>query len=95
MKRSSTPKGSAPVIQKPVHIPGGGLQEAPAAFLRDDRAPAPRAKAAMPMFAPVTGPRLTPEEAPTGPGDWVPHRPDRPTKSAVCLLYTSPSPRDS
>jgi excinuclease ABC subunit B len=35
----------------------------------------------MPMFAPVTGSRLTPEEAPTGPGDWQPHRPDRPARS--------------
>ncbi|WP_426028146.1 excinuclease ABC subunit UvrB [Brevundimonas sp. TWP2-3-4b2] len=32
----------------------------------------------MPMFAPVTGPRLTPEEAPGKPSDWTPHRPDRP-----------------
>jgi excinuclease ABC subunit B len=31
------------------------------------------------MFAPVTGPRLTPEEAPGAPADWVPHRPSRPT----------------
>ncbi|MEH6699041.1 MAG: excinuclease ABC subunit UvrB [Brevundimonas sp.] len=31
------------------------------------------------MFAPVTGPRLTPEEAPGAPSDWVPHRPSRPT----------------
>ncbi|CAN7395917.1 excinuclease ABC subunit UvrB [Brevundimonas sp. LjRoot202] len=30
------------------------------------------------MFAPVTGPRLTPEEAPGAPSDWTPHRPDRP-----------------
>ncbi|WP_396595506.1 hypothetical protein [Brevundimonas sp. R86498] len=29
MNRSSTPKGSAPVIQKPVHIPNKGLAEAP------------------------------------------------------------------
>ncbi|MGV9006448.1 MAG: excinuclease ABC subunit UvrB [Brevundimonas sp.] len=33
---------------------------------------------ALPMFAPVTGPRLVPEEAPAAPGDWVPHRPTRP-----------------
>ncbi|WP_284223598.1 excinuclease ABC subunit UvrB [Brevundimonas denitrificans] len=32
----------------------------------------------MPMFAPVAGPRLTPEEAPGKPSDWTPHRPDRP-----------------
>ncbi|MBJ7453414.1 MAG: hypothetical protein JHC71_15235, partial [Blastococcus sp.] len=79
MNRSSTPKGSAPVTQKPVHIPNRGVSEAPAAFLRDGDAlkgPLPKAMANMPMFAPVTGPRLTPEEAPTGPGDWVPHRPD-------------------
>ncbi|WP_339915607.1 excinuclease ABC subunit UvrB [uncultured Brevundimonas sp.] len=31
------------------------------------------------MFAPVTGPRLTPEEPPGAPGDWAPHRPDRPS----------------
>jgi len=30
------------------------------------------------MFAPVTGPRLTPEEAPGAPADWTPHRPSRP-----------------
>ena len=35
----------------------------------------------LPMFAPVTGPRLTPEEPTTSPGDWTPHRPDRPAKS--------------
>ncbi len=84
MNRSSTPKGSAPVIKKPVHIPGKGVAEAPSAFLRDGDAlkgPLPKAMANMPMFAPVTGPRLTPEEAPTSPGDWVPHRPDRPAKS--------------
>ena len=45
-----------------------GVQEAPAAFDRS----------AMPMFAPVTGPRLTPEEAPGAGADWVPHRPSRP-----------------
>ncbi|WP_156367819.1 excinuclease ABC subunit UvrB [Brevundimonas sp. Leaf363] len=27
------------------------------------------------MFAPITGPRLTPEEAPGKPADWTPHRP--------------------
>jgi len=86
MNRSSTPKGSAPVIKKPVHIPNKGLAEAPSAFLRDGdglAGPLPKAMKNMPMFAPVTGPRLTPEEAPTSPGDWVPHRPDRPTKSEV------------
>ncbi|WP_416358896.1 DEAD/DEAH box helicase family protein, partial [Brevundimonas aurantiaca] len=29
------------------------------------------------MFAPVTGPRLTPEEPVAAPADWVPHRPSR------------------
>ncbi|ADL00265.1 excinuclease ABC subunit UvrB [Brevundimonas subvibrioides] len=81
MNRSSTPKGSAPVIQKPVHIPNKGLAEAPSAFIRDGSAPLPKAMSNLPMFAPVTGPRLTPEEAPTAPGDWTPHRPDRPAKS--------------
>jgi len=65
---------------KPVHIPGqsaeigAGLSEAQAPFLFDPATAANR----MPMFAPVTGPRLTPEEAPGKPSDWVPHRPDRP-----------------
>lgn len=54
---------------KPIHTPNPGLSEAPVAF-DHGRAPA---------FAPVTGPRLTPEEAPAAPADWVPHRPDRPT----------------
>ena len=45
-----------------------GVSEAPAAF-----------SGSLPMFAPVTGPRLTPEEAPGAPADWVPHRPSRPT----------------
>jgi len=45
-----------------------GVSEAPAAF-----------SGTPPMFAPVTGPRLTPEEAPGAPADWVPHRPSRPT----------------
>jgi excinuclease ABC subunit B len=53
---------------KPVHTPHAGLKEAATAFDRSN----------MPMFAPVTGPRLTPEEAPGAPADWVPHRPDRP-----------------
>ncbi|KQW82440.1 excinuclease ABC subunit UvrB [Brevundimonas sp. Root1279] len=59
---------------KPVHVPG--MAEAQAPFIQDG----PKgARGAMPMFAPVTGPRLTPEEAPGAPADWVPHRPDRPT----------------
>ncbi|MFW2342046.1 excinuclease ABC subunit UvrB [Brevundimonas sp.] len=45
-----------------------GVSEAPAAF-----------SGTPPLFAPVTGPRLTPEEAPGAPADWVPHRPSRPT----------------
>jgi excinuclease ABC subunit B len=68
MNRSSTPAPGKPKPAKPVHTPGAGLQEAPAAFLRDGK---------MPMFAPVTGPRLTPEEAPGAPEGWTPHRPDR------------------
>jgi hypothetical protein len=85
MNRSSTPKGSAPRITKPVHVPNRGVAEAPAAFLRDGDAlsgPLPRAMQNLPMFAPITGPRLTPEEAPGKPDDWAPHRPDRPTPSA-------------
>ncbi len=31
-------------------------------------------------FAAVSGPRLTPEEAPGAPADWTPHRPSRPEK---------------
>jgi len=81
MNRSSSPKGSAPRITKPVHVRGESLAEAPAAFLRDDEgtpARMPVKTPNMPMFAPVTGPRLTPEEAPGKPSDWTPHRPDRP-----------------
>ncbi|MCS6622938.1 excinuclease ABC subunit UvrB [Roseibacterium beibuensis] len=60
---------------KPVHVPGqSGLAEAAAPFLFDPAA----AKNRPPMFAPVSGPRLTPEEAPGAPTDWTPHRPDRP-----------------
>jgi excinuclease ABC subunit B len=44
-----------------VHVPNPGVAEAQAPFVRD-----------MPMFAPVTGPRLTPEEAPGKPSDWTP-----------------------
>ena len=71
MNRSSTPKGSPIKTAKPVHTPNRGLKEAAAVFHHD--------VGKMPMFAPVTGPRLTPEEAPAAPGDWTPHRPDRPT----------------
>jgi excinuclease ABC subunit B len=81
MNRSSSPKGSAPRTTKPVHVRGESLAEAPAAFLRDDEGAPPRMPVKtphMPMFAPVTGPRLTPEEAPGKPADWTPHRPDRP-----------------
>ena len=74
MNRSSTPKPAAakpakPVSAKPVHVPDPGVREAAAAFIRDT--------GKMPMFAPVTGPRLTPEEPVAAPADWVPHRPSR------------------
>ena len=63
---------------KPVHVPNpSGLAEAAAPFVFDPATATNR----MPMFAPVTGPRLTPEEAPGKPADWVPHRPDRPPHS--------------
>ncbi|MFC5373056.1 excinuclease ABC subunit UvrB [Brevundimonas faecalis] len=72
---------------KPVHVPGAenpGLREAPVAF--DHGRP--------PMFAPVVGPRLTPEEAPGAPEGWVPHRPDRPVdrKRIPFRLETKYSP---
>jgi excinuclease ABC subunit B len=68
----TTPQGT----RKPEHIRGeaAGVAEAQAPFIFD---PASKSKN-LPMFAPVTGPRLTPEEAPGKPSDWVPHRPDRP-----------------
>jgi excinuclease ABC subunit B len=74
MNRSSTPKPAAtkpakPVPAKPVHVPDPGVREAAAAFIRDT--------GKMPMFAPATGPRLTPEEPVAAPADWVPHRPSR------------------
>ena len=50
-----------------------GVAEAPATFIPASVDP----MAKMPMFAPVTGPRLTPEEAPGKPEGWQPHRPDR------------------
>ncbi|WP_332638623.1 excinuclease ABC subunit UvrB [Brevundimonas sp.] len=61
---------------KPVHVPGqsAGVSEAAAPFIPDPAA----AKNRMPMFAPVAGPRLTPDEPPGKPADWTPHRPDRP-----------------
>ena len=52
------------------------MQEAQAPFIQDG--PVGAGGSRMPMFAPVTGPRLTPEEAPGKPEGWVPHRPDRP-----------------
>ncbi|MGQ2973096.1 MAG: DEAD/DEAH box helicase family protein, partial [Brevundimonas mediterranea] len=67
MNRSSTPKPAAAKPAKPVHTPDPGVREAAAAFKRDT--------GKMPMFAPVTGPRLTPEEPVAAPADWVPHRP--------------------
>ncbi|HZW15497.1 MAG TPA: excinuclease ABC subunit UvrB, partial [Brevundimonas sp.] len=95
-RSSSPPKGSAPRTSKPVHIPGK-VAEAPAAFLRDDEGKPPRMPVKtpnMPMFAPVTGPRLTPEEAPGAPADWTPHRPDRPAdrKSIPFRLETKYTP---
>ncbi|MDQ1154271.1 excinuclease ABC subunit UvrB [Brevundimonas sp. SORGH_AS_0993] len=69
MNRSSTPKPAAPRSAKPVHTPDPGVREAAAAFIRDT--------GKMPMFAPVAGPRLTPEEPVAAPADWVPHRPSR------------------
>ncbi len=80
MNRSSTPTAKAPTAKKPVHVPNPGVAEAQTPFVRDG-APLPKAMAKMPMFAPVTGPRLTPEEAPPAPTDWVPHRPSREGKS--------------
>ena len=67
MNRSSTPKSTPAKVNKPVHVPDPGVREAAAAFIRDT--------GKMPMFAPVAGPRLTPEVAPAAPADWVPHRP--------------------
>ncbi|HEY1224399.1 MAG TPA: excinuclease ABC subunit UvrB [Brevundimonas sp.] len=74
---------------KPVHVPG--MAEAAAPFVADRALPrTPN----MPMFAPVTGPRLTPEEAPGKPSDWTPHRPDRPQdrKSIPFRLETAYTP---
>ena len=65
---------------KPVHTPQrpgsrpGGVADVSAPFVHEPAGKSNR----LPMFAPVTGPRLTPEEAPGAPGDWRPHRPDRP-----------------
>lgn len=73
MNRSSTPKPAATKTAKPVHVPDPGVREAGAAFIRDHAGTGSK----MPMFAPVTGPRLTPEEAPAAPADWTPHRPSR------------------
>ena len=56
MNRSSSPKSKSTKTNKPVHVPDPGVREAAAAFVRDT--------GKMPMFAPVAGPRLTPEEAP-------------------------------
>ena len=71
MNRSSTPKPAAAKPAKPVHVPNPGVQEASAAFIRDTGQKGGK----MPMFAPVAGPRLTPEEPVAAPADWVPHRP--------------------
>ena len=59
---------------KPVHTPG--VSDMSGTFVHD----APPKGAKMPMFAPVTGPRLTPEEAPGIDAGWTPHRPSRPDK---------------
>lgn len=79
----TTPQGT----RKPEHVPG--VQEAQAPFLQDGAG-----GGRMPMFAPVTGPRLTPEVAPGKPSDWVPHRPDRPAgrKHIPFRLETSYTP---
>jgi excinuclease ABC subunit B len=71
MNRSSTPKPAAAKPAKPVHVPNPGVQEASAAFIRDTGQKGGK----MPMFAPIAGPRLTPEEPVAAPADWVPHRP--------------------
>ena len=71
MARSAPPPGKS---AKPVHVPGQssqGMAEAQAPFIFDPAA----ASNKLPMFAPVTGPRLTPEEPVAAPADWVPHRP--------------------
>ncbi|MFT4956246.1 MAG: excinuclease ABC subunit B [Brevundimonas sp.] len=59
---------------KPVHTPG--MSDMSGTFVHD----APPKGGKMPMFAPVTGPRLTPEIAPGVDADWTPHRPSRPDK---------------
>jgi len=83
-----TPQGT----RKPEHVraEAAGVSEASAPFVFD---PGSKPKH-MPMFAPVTGPRLTPEVAPGKPSDWVPHRPDRPTdrKHIPFRLETSYTP---
>jgi excinuclease ABC subunit B len=93
MNRSSTPASKAPTAKKPVHVPNPGVAEAQTPFIRDG-APLPKAMAKMPMFAPVTGPRLTPEEAPGAPVDWTPHRPSREgkTKGGRFRLVTDYTP---
>jgi len=73
MNRSSSPQSKPTKTNKPVHVPDPGVREAAAAFVRDTGQKGSRA----PMFAPVAGPRLTPEEAPSAPADWTPHRPSR------------------
>ena len=76
MNRSSTPKTDAPTkTAKPKHVPGQGVADMTGVFAHDG----PAVKTPhMPMFAPVAGPRLTPEEAPGAPEGWQPHRPSRP-----------------
>jgi excinuclease ABC subunit B len=57
---------------KPVHTPG--MSDMSGTFVHD----APKKRGQDPMFAPITGPRLTPEEAPSVDAEWTPHRPSRP-----------------
>ena len=59
---------------KPVHTPG--VSDMSGTFVHD----APKKRGQDPMFAPITGPRLTAEIAPGVDADWTPHRPSRPDK---------------
>jgi excinuclease ABC subunit B len=59
---------------KPVHTPG--VSDMSGTFVHD----APKKRGKDPMFAPITGPRLTAEIAPGVDADWTPHRPSRPDK---------------
>ncbi|MFN4295634.1 MAG: excinuclease ABC subunit UvrB [Brevundimonas sp.] len=59
---------------KPVHAPG--VSDMSGTFVHD----ASKKRGKDPMFAPITGPRLTAEIAPGVDADWTPHRPSRPDK---------------